>query len=85
MMKAGVTFVEPKLSKKEERCLAYLRKNGSIDNDRARNDLGDGRLSETIHQLRNKGYSINCLRIDITNRYGEPTWYGKYVLAQGEK
>lgn len=69
-----------KLSNKEKRCLAYMRKHGSIDNDRARNDLGDARLSETIFQLRGKGYDIATYRVDVTNRYGEPTWFGKYVL-----
>lgn len=71
-----------KLSNKEKRCLSYMRQHGSIDNDRARNDLGDARLSETIHQLRNKGYEILTHRIDTTNRFGEPTWYGKYTLKR---
>ena len=74
-------LVIQKLSNKEKRCLDYMREHGSIDSDRARQDLGDARLSETILQLRRKGYDINTLRIDVTNRYGEPTWYGKYVFA----
>ena len=82
-LKPAIVFLnEVSLSKKEERCLAYLRMHGSITSDQARQELGDARLSETIFQLRNKGYAINCLRIDTTNRYGEPTWYGKYVLAR---
>lgn len=74
-------FVIQKLSNKEKRCLDYMKEHGSIDQDRARADLGDARLSETILQLRRKGYDINTLRIDVTNRYGESTWYGKYVFA----
>lgn len=74
-------FVIQKLSKKEKRCLDYMHEHESIDQDRARRDLGDARLSQTILQLRQKGYNINTLRIDTTNRYGEPTWYGKYVFA----
>lgn len=70
-----------KLSAKEKRCMNYMIANGSIDSDRARKDLGDARLSQTILQLRDKGVDINTLRIDVTNRYGEPTWYGKYVFA----
>lgn len=69
-----------KLSNKEFRVLDYLNKHGSIDSDQARADLGDARLSETIRQLRCKGYNIETLRIDTVNRYGEPTWYGRYVL-----
>ena len=74
-------IVVTKLSKKEQRVLNYMRENGSIDPDQARNDLGDARLSETILQLRRKGFGIDTLRIDVTNRYGEPTWYGKYVFS----
>lgn len=70
-----------KLSKKESRVVTYMNEHGSIDPDQARKDLGDARLSETILQLRRKGYAINTIRVDVTNRYGDPTWYGKYVFA----
>lgn len=72
-----------KLSPKEQRALDYINKHGSIDQDQARRDLGDARLSETIMQLRRKGYDIDTIRVDVTNRYGEPTWYGKYVMHRG--
>ena len=72
-----------KLSNKERRCLQYLEEHGSIDSDQARQDLGDARLSETIFQLRNKGYKIKMLHMDTVNRYSEPTWYGKYILEHG--
>lgn len=71
-----------KLSNKERRVLSYMREHGSIDQDRARQDLGDARLSQTIMQLRGKGYDIDTIRMDTINRYGEPTWYGKYVFGK---
>lgn len=71
-----------KLSNKQRRALSYIRENGSISSKQAQEDLGDGRLSDTIKHLRDKGYNIVTLRIDTVNRYGEPTWYGKYVLKE---
>lgn len=73
---------DPTLSPKEARALSYLRKNGSITQDQARKDLGDSRLAVSIMGLRRKGYEIPCIRVDMTNRYGEPTWYGKYILHE---
>lgn len=76
-------FKEPKgLSPKESRALAYLREHGAITHDDARRDLGDSRLAVTIMGLRNKGYDIPCHRVDIENRYGESTWYGRYTLRE---
>lgn len=75
---------EIKLSSKEARALAYMQDHGSISNKEALEQIGDGRLSNTIMGLRRKGYDIDCLRIDIQNRYGEPTWYGKYVFSQNK-
>lgn len=71
---------EIKLSPKESRVLNYISKHGSIDSDQARKELGDARLSGTILGLRRKGYDIDTLRVDVINRYGESTWYGKYVM-----
>jgi len=75
---------EIKLSSKEARALAYMQEHGSISNKEALEQIGDGRLSNTIMGLRRKGHDIDCLRIDIQNRYGEPTWYGKYVFSQNK-
>lgn len=71
---------EPKYSPKEARALKYLQKHAGLTSDQAREKLGDARLSDTILKLRRKGFDIDCVRVDITNRWGEPTWYGKYVL-----
>ena len=69
------------LSNKQKRVVDYLQKNGSIDSKRAEANLGDARLAATVHELRKKGYQIDTVRVDVTNRYGEPTWYGKYVFS----
>ena len=69
-----------KLSSKEMRALNYIRAHGSITQKDASEDLGDMRLAVTISGLRDKGYNIETLMEDATNRYGEPTRYGRYVL-----
>lgn len=68
------------LSNKETRVLQYIDQHGSISSKEAVDHLGDGRLSETILQLRRKGFNIETVRVDSTNRYGEPCWYGRYIL-----
>ena len=70
------------MSPKMARALNYLEKHAGLTSDQAREKLGDARLSDTIMRLRRKGYDIDCVRVDIMNRYGEPTWYGKYVLRK---
>ena len=70
-----------KLSRKEQRCLDYMNEHGSITPKDAESKLSDHRLAVTISGLRNKGYNIDTLRMETTNKYGEPTWYGKYVFG----
>lgn len=67
------------LAPKEQRALKYLRSHKYMTSDDGRS-IGDGRLSDTIMRLRRKGYDIETIRVDIVNRYGENTWYGKYIL-----
>lgn len=69
------------LSSYERRVIDYITQHGGISSKEAVEDLGNGRLSGTIHNLRKKGYNIQTLRIDTENRYGEPTWYGRYVFG----
>lgn len=71
-----------KLSNQEQRCLEYMKKHGSITQKESTDSLGDTRLASTIKRLRNKGYAIDTLRMESTNRYGEATWYGKYVFSK---
>lgn len=74
------------LSKREERVVDYMKQNKSISAQEAETNLHNHRLAATIEVLRNKkGYDIDTLRIDTTNAYGEPTWYGRYVFASKRK
>ena len=70
-----------KLSAQEQRTIDYMREHGGISNKEAIDLLGDGRVASTILRLRKKGFDIRTLRVDIKNRYGESTWYGKYVFG----
>lgn len=71
------------LTKREERVVDYMKQNKSISAQEAETHLHNHRLAATIEILRNKkGYNIDTLRIDTTNAYGEPTWYGRYVFAR---
>jgi len=70
------------LSVREERVFKYMREHGSISPQEAEKYLHNHRLSGTIHRLRKKGYDIETLRIDTTNAYGEPCWYGRYIFAK---
>lgn len=74
-----------KLTSVQKRVVDYMEEHGSISAKEAEEHLHNHRLSSTIEVLRNKkGYSIQTIRVDITNVYGEPTWYGKYVMRKEE-
>lgn len=67
----------------QKRVIDYMETHGSISPKEAEEHLHNHRLASTIAVLRNKrGYNIDTLRIDVTNVYGEPTWYGKYVFSK---
>lgn len=59
--------------------LDYLRKHGSITSMEAFN-MGATRLSAIIFTLRRKGFDIETVYMDGTNRYGRATRYGRYFL-----
>lgn len=69
-----------KLSNKQRRALDYMISNGSISSKEAIEKLGDSRLAVTIKALRDKGYNIRTVRVNIENRYNEPSWYGRHFL-----
>ena len=71
-----------KLSNQEQRCLEYMKKHKGITQKESTEVLGDTRLASTIERLRKKGYAIDTLRMDTVNRFGEETWYGKYVFSK---
>ena len=71
------------LTKRQTRVLDYINQHGGITPAEAESKLSNHRLASTIFNLRNKGFAIDTLRMDTTNKYGEPTWYAKYVFSQG--
>ena len=75
---------EIKLTNKQKRVLDFIAEKGSISNKEAIDEIGEGRLSSVIMSLRRKGYNIKTVRVDIVNKYGEGTWYGKYVFDTNE-
>lgn len=74
------------LTSVQRRVIEYIEEHGSITPKEAETYLHNHRLASTIEVLRNKrGYDIETLRMNVTNAYGEPTWYGKYVFGKGSR
>lgn len=72
-----------KMSKKpsqKERILKYLVDFGSITQGEAFMDLGIGRLSARICELRKKGYQIITIMDHGFNRYNERVTFARYTL-----
>lgn len=71
------------MTPKEERLLAYLKKNKKgITSLDAINKLGETRLSATIYLLRQRGLQILDTYESSQNRYGEDTRFKRYVLSE---
>lgn len=71
------------MTPKEERLLAYLKKNKEgITSLDAINKLGETRLSATIYLLRQRGLQILDTYESSQNRYGENTRFKRYVLSE---
>ena len=85
MAKSKTPYISPNgsvLTPREERVVKYMKKHKSISAAEAEQNLHDHRLATAIETLRHKRvYKINTIRVDITNAYGEPSWYGRYVFA----
>ena len=65
---------------KTEQVLNHLQRYGSITSLDAIGMYGATRLSAIIYNLRKRGYVIDMIRIPFTDRYGNYSWYGKYIL-----
>ena len=59
--------------------ICYMSKHGGITNRQAGN-IGVGRLSARIHELRILGIGIDTVRIEIVTRYGRKSRIAKYVF-----
>lgn len=60
--------------------LDYLTRNGTITAWQAMTELGIGRLSARIYDLRGQGYDISMQMQTGRNRYGKAVTYGVYRL-----
>lgn len=67
---------------KTKEVLKHLEKKGSITNWDAIKLYGATRLSAIIFNLRERGYVIDSLWMEDTDRYGNLSRYVKYVLKE---
>jgi hypothetical protein len=65
---------------KTEKVLNHLQMYGSITSWEAIQLYGVTRLSAIIFNLRKKGYDIESIRYEFTDRYGDKGTYAKYQL-----
>lgn len=63
--------------------LEYLKHHGGITAAQAMTDLGIGRLSARVYDLRAEGYDIRLTIKSGRNRYGKAVHYGEYRLEAG--
>lgn len=66
---------------KTDKVLKHLRENGSITSLEAIELYGATRLSGIIYVLRNRGYDIVTENVKLTDRFGNESYFGKYVLV----
>lgn len=65
---------------KKDKVLEHLNKYKSITSLEAIDKYGATRLSSIIFKLRKKGYNIVTEPVEYIDRYGNKTYYGKYIL-----
>lgn len=70
------------MAKQCERILRHLRDFGSITAQEAMQEYGVARLAARISDLRADGVAIISETATGKNRYGEPTHYAVYKLAE---
>lgn len=66
-----------------ERILRHLRDYGSISSMEAVQEYGIMRLASRISDLKKAGIPIHREMVSGKNRYGEPTSYARYSIAEG--
>lgn len=67
-----------------DRILRHLKDFGSVTSMEAMNEYGIMRLASRINDLRAQGIDIVSEVATGKNRYGEPTHYSVYRLAEKE-
>ena len=66
-----------------DRLLKYFKEYGKITSLQAIQDLGNTRISATIHTLRKReGYAIYTDMIEVPNRFGETTQIAQYTIEK---
>ena len=66
-----------------DRLIQYFEKYGKITSLQAIQDLGNTRLSATIHTLKNKhGYAIYTKMVEVPNRFGGTTQVAQYTIEK---
>lgn len=60
--------------------LEWLKSKGSISSLEAFKELGVTRLSAIIFNLRKRGYDIETVTCEGTDRFGHPMRYARYYL-----
>lgn len=65
---------------KKDKVLEHLRTKNSITSLEAIELYGATRLSAIIFNLRNEGFKIVTENIPMTDRFGNKTYYAKYIL-----
>lgn len=63
-----------------DKILEYIKKHGGITQREALIELGVGRLSGRVYELRKMGYPIETKTICVKNRDGEPCYPVRYSL-----
>ena len=72
------------MSGKTRKVREHLEARGSITSNEAWEAYGVTRLSAIVFNLRRKGFDIETLMESGTDRFGNPTRYGRYVLHERE-
>ena len=62
--------------------LAYLKAGGRLTDENARQISGTNRCSARIFDLRKKGYPIQDIWREGTNRYGHKIRYKEYFMRE---
>lgn len=75
-----------KKMKKSQRTevLRYMLSHNFITSEEAHDMFGVNRMGSVIADLRERGILIDTVMVDGTNRYGNPSRYGRYFFRGTE-
>lgn len=75
---------KPKRLTQRDMILKYMQDNGSITAYEAVKEIGCLQLAARLCELKKLGYRFDKTRIHTKNRYGYPSHYDEYRLADSE-